>query len=51
MKQAIIIIRAMNIEGRHLHGCFINPEIRQQGWRLMQRARRIARRLGWEGLL
>lgn len=51
MKRAITIIRTMDIEGRHLHNCFANPEIRQRGWRLMQQARRIARRLGVKGLL
>lgn len=51
MKRAITIIKSMNIEGRHLHNCFASTEIQQRGWRLMQRAKRIARRLGVEGLL
>ena len=51
MNRAITIIKAMNIEGRHLHSCFASPQVRQRGWRLMQQAKRIARRLGVEGLL
>lgn len=51
MNRAITIIKAMNIEGRHLHNCFADKQIRQSGWQLMQRAKRIARRLGVEGLL
>lgn len=51
MNRAITIIKAMNIEGRQLHNCFANHQTRQRGWQLMQRAKRIARRLGYGGLL
>lgn len=44
---AIRTVRRMAIEGRHLHRCHPDPEARAQGWRLMQQARRIARRLGY----
>ena len=48
MKSALTIVRAMAIEGRHLHNCFTTQGDREHGWRLMQRARRICRRLGWK---
>lgn len=53
MKRAIATARAMWIAGRHLHGCFIDPAIRAAGWKQMQDAKRICRRLGWkpEGVL
>lgn len=38
----------MAIEGSHLYRCFINAEKRAEGWRKMQRAKRIARRLNVE---
>lgn len=46
MKRAILIARCLNIEGQHLSHCFADRSLRQEGWRLMQRARRICRRLG-----
>jgi len=51
MKRAILIVKAMNIEGRHLYNCFASHEVRQRGWRLMQRANRIARKLKVEGVV
>lgn len=53
MKQALTIARAMWISGRHLHRCFADPAARSLGWKQMQDARRICRRLGWkpEGVL
>jgi hypothetical protein len=46
MKRATIIIRAMVIEGRHLQNCFAALSVRNEGYKLEQRAKRIARRLG-----
>lgn len=37
----------MAIEGRHLHNCMADSRVRAQGWKLMQRAKRIAQRLGY----
>lgn len=38
-------IRVETIAGRHLHHCFAAASVRAEGWRRMQAARRIARRL------
>lgn len=53
MKNAITIVRAMYIAGRHLNQCFADAGHRAAGWKQMQDARRICRRLGWkpEGVL
>jgi hypothetical protein len=48
MKRAATIIRAMFAEGRHLQNCFADPAIRHEGYRLAQRTRRIANRLGYK---
>ena len=45
MNAAITKARAMYIEGAHLHSCFADAAVRQRGWQLMQRAKRILRRL------
>jgi len=42
---ARIRVRATAVAGSHLYRCFISLEKRQEGWRMMQRAKRIARRL------
>ncbi len=34
------------ITGRHLNTAFISDAVRHDGWQRIQRARRIARRLG-----
>ena len=41
----------MALEDRHLNQDFADPEKRAEGWRLMMRAKRIARRLGWTSLM
>lgn len=53
MKRALTVVRAMHITGRHLFTCFADPAVRAEGWKQMQDAKRIARRLGWkpEGVL
>jgi hypothetical protein len=48
MKRAILIIRAMNAEGRHLSNCFASREKQAEGVRLIYRAKRIAHRLGYK---
>jgi tRNA(Glu) U13 pseudouridine synthase TruD len=48
MKRALEIARRLNIEGRHLHNCFAAESLQKEGWRKMQMARRICRRLGWK---
>lgn len=47
MKREFRIVRSMHVEGSHLYGCFIDPKVRQIGWKKMQAAKRIARRLGY----
>ena len=48
MSAALATVRRMAIEGKHLHNCFCDQQRRQEGWKLMQRARRIAARLGYK---
>lgn len=43
-------IRRLYIEGRHLNQAMPCADSRQAGWRMMQRARRLARRLGYRNL-
>lgn len=52
MKNALTTVRVMWITGRHLL-CFADAAHRAMGWKQMQDARRICRRLGWkpEGVL
>lgn len=47
MAESIRYVRRLAVEGRHLHGCMAAPQLREQGWKMMWRARRIARRLGY----
>jgi hypothetical protein len=51
VKRTLLILRAMKRTGEHLHGCFADAGKRAEGWRLIQRANRAARRLGVGGLL
>lgn len=44
-EQAFKYIRVEIITGRHLNTAFINDQVRHDGWRRMQAAKRIARRL------
>lgn len=48
MKNALLICRAMNAEGRHLTNCFASADKQAEGRQLCNRARRIVRRLGWK---
>jgi hypothetical protein len=45
MSKAITHIRHEITVGRHLHECFCDSRIRQLGWKRIQDARRIARKL------
>ena len=47
MSAALTAVRRMAIEGRHLNQCMADQSLREHGWRLMMRARRIARRLSY----
>ena len=47
---AIAHIRRETIVGRHLNECFADARTRREGWKRMQDARRIARRLGLANL-
>lgn len=47
MSRALSIVRRMAIEGRHLSRCMSDAALRREGERLVWRARRIARRLGY----
>ena len=46
MSKAIAYIRKELTVGDHLHRCFADSKIRQEGWKRIQDARRIARKLG-----
>lgn len=48
MSRAIRIIRLLAIEGRHMNGCMADAASRNDGWRKMQQAKRLARRLGYD---
>ncbi len=41
-------IRRTAMEGNHLFTCMASPDHRAAGWRMIQRARRMARRLGFD---
>lgn len=47
---AIAYIRREWAVGDHLHRCFADQNTRAEGWKRMQAARRIARRLGLANL-
>ena len=44
-KSAVEYIRVEIITGSHMKHAFIEPTVREEGWRKIHRARRIARRL------
>jgi len=50
MNRALQHIRKETIAGRHLYECFADSKIRQIGWKRIQAARRIARRLKLENI-
>ena len=39
-------VRLEIIGGKHMNSAFISGQIRAEGWQRIQRARRIARRMG-----
>ena len=45
MKKIISYLRNEIIAGKHLHSCMADSSLRALGWKRMQSARRIARRL------
>ena len=45
MSKVIAHIRHEITVGRHLHECFADSRVRQQGWKRIQDARRLARKL------
>ena len=47
MKAALQQVRLMAITGRHLYHSMADEGVRREGWSLMMRAKRIARRLGY----
>ena len=45
MSKAIIHMRKELTVGDHLYRCFCDSKIKQEGWRRIQAARRLARKL------
>jgi hypothetical protein len=45
LPDCIRYIRSQIIAGKHLHNCFADSNVRATGWRKIQAARRIERRL------
>ena len=45
LPEAIRFLRREIVTGDHLHRCFCDSRTRAEGWRRMQAAKRIARRL------
>ena len=45
MSRAIRHIRHELTVGQHLHHCFADSRVRAEGWKRMQDAKRLARRL------
>lgn len=45
--EAIRYARKLALEGRHLNHCMAARDLRERGWKMMNDARRIARRLGY----
>ena len=50
MKRSLTTVRRIRREGEHLYNCFADVEVRKQGWKMMQMAKRIAARLGFPNM-
>jgi hypothetical protein len=51
MNPTLLKLRVMKKTGAHLYGCFASKAVRARGWKMIQDAKRAARRLGVEAML